>query len=189
VFTQVWRSGSGAVADLDKGFCEAVIKLCQELEERDGRVSDDKLHKSVRSNTVFSVDHPDFKRLVYHWTTVANVEAGWNFDLNNIEPLQLSKYQSNQHYGWHTDVRPSDGASMRKLTFNVLLNDGFDGGDFQFSWGTPSATYKKRTITEEAMRTPGRIVVFPSFYWHRVLPVISGVRYSLTGWVTGPPFR
>jgi len=193
LFTQVWRSGPlSKVQHLDPGFCEALIKLCDELEEKEGRVADDRVRKSVRSNTVFAVQHPDLCKLVQHWATVANEEAGWNFDLSGIEPLQLSKYAADQHYGWHTDIRPlaeTKGLLMRKLTFNVVLNEDYDGGDFQFSWGTPSATYKKRTIPEPAMRNRGHMVIFPSFYWHRVTPVITGTRYSLNGWITGPPFR
>jgi PKHD-type hydroxylase len=32
-------------------------------------------------------------------------------------------------------------------------------------------------------------VVFPSFEFHRVLPLRRGVRRSLVAWVGGPPFR
>jgi hypothetical protein len=34
----------------------------------------------------------------------------------------------------------------------------------------------------------GSIVVFPSFVWHRVNPIIKGTRYSLVMWNLGRPF-
>ena len=37
--------------------------------------------------------------------------------------------------------------------------------------------------------TPGTLIIFPSFVWHRVKPVTSGTRYSLVVWHLGRPFR
>ena len=34
----------------------------------------------------------------------------------------------------------------------------------------------------------GSLVVFPSFVYHRVCPVVKGTRYSLVVWNTGKPF-
>ena len=39
------------------------------------------------------------------------------------------------------------------------------------------------------IRPKGSVVVFPSFVWHRVKPVISGTRHSLVIWNLGWPFR
>jgi PKHD-type hydroxylase len=35
----------------------------------------------------------------------------------------------------------------------------------------------------------GSIIVFPSFLWHRVKPVMQGTRYSLVLWNLGYPFK
>ena len=35
----------------------------------------------------------------------------------------------------------------------------------------------------------GSIIVFPSFFTHRVAPVTKGTRLSLVAWVSGPLFR
>jgi PKHD-type hydroxylase len=40
-----------------------------------------------------------------------------------------------------------------------------------------------------ADRTRGSITVFPSFHFHTVTPVYSGVRYAIVGWAHGPTFR
>jgi len=186
MYGEVWYSGS-SVPDMQEDFRQAVISLCNNLEEQEGKVNDGERIENIRSNSTYTIDHPDFKTLVFEWTKKANEETEWNFHLSGIENLQLSKYGEGEKYSWHMDIQPSD--PMRKLTYNVVLNDDFEGGDFQFSWGSPSAPYKKRTRPEPQLKIPGRMVVFPSYYYHRVTPVTSGIRYSLTGWVTGDPFR
>ena len=35
----------------------------------------------------------------------------------------------------------------------------------------------------------GSLVVFPSYYRHRVTPVTKGTRYSLVVWNLGQPYR
>jgi len=34
----------------------------------------------------------------------------------------------------------------------------------------------------------GTMIIFPSFVWHKVNPVLTGVRKTLVGWVVGKPF-
>ena len=50
--------------------------------------------------------------------------------------------------------------------------DEYTGGDLQVG-------------AENATRTRGAVVVFPSFQLHRVYPVLSGERYSLVVWLHG----
>ena len=190
---QVWYSGGdSSVADFTPEFCSAVIKFTEAVPEQKGAVDNNEIRQQVRNNTIFPVtrDYAEFCQLVFGVATVANREAGWNFDLTDIEPLQISRYGVGEQYGWHMDLRPAEvGQPVRKLTFNVVLNEDYEGGDFQFSWGSPSAPYRKRVIDQPQLKERGRICVFPSLCWHRVKPVMAGVRYSLTGWITGPSFR
>tara|TARA_R100001443_G_scaffold93176_2_gene99767 strand:- start:728 stop:1288 length:561 start_codon:yes stop_codon:yes gene_type:complete len=186
MYGELWYSGD-TVPDMEEDFRKAVMSLCDNLEEQQGKVGEGERIENIRSNTIYAMDNPDFKTLVFEWIKKANEESGWNFDITGVENLQLSKYREGQAYGWHLDVQPTD--PMRKLTYNVVLNDDFTGGDFQFSWGSPSASYKKRIKNEPQLRIPGRMVVFPSYYYHRVIPVHQGTRYSLTAWATGAPFK
>ena len=34
----------------------------------------------------------------------------------------------------------------------------------------------------------GTIIIFPSFFWHQVLPITKGKRESLVNWSIGNPF-
>ena len=188
MYGNVFSSGEETgTDDFTPEFCQAIIKLADNLEEKEALVSQGKRIEQIRNNSMFGIDDPNFIQTVLYSVLAANLQQGWNFDIQGVQPLQLSKYTVGEKYSWHMDYDHKEQA--RKLTFNVVLNDDYEGGDFQFSWGSPSAPYKKRVINEEAMKIPGRIVVFPSYYYHRVTPVTKGVRYSLTGWAWGPPFK
>lgn len=122
-----------------------------------------------------------------------NVNNHWNFDYDVIEDMQFTKYGVDQHYNWHADqmsipyqdTDPLLQGKIRKISFSILLNDNYEGGNFEFETGLPH--HKDRIIT----LTPkvGHAIVFPSFTYHRVTPVTKGVRYSLVGWICGTPFR
>ena len=186
MYGDIYYSG-GSVPDMPEEFCKAVIQLSQNFEEQEAQVLDGQTKTQIRNNSIYALDDEKFRAIVFDWVQTVNLEMGWLFDLTGLENLQLSKYTMQERYGWHHDVQP--GNKCRKLTFNVVLNEDYQGGDFQFSWGSPSAPYRKRVIPEPALKRAGKIVIFPSYYYHRVQPVIKGVRYSLTGWAWGPPFR
>jgi len=107
----------------------------------------------------------------------------FNFDLSRIESLQFTKYESNhsEFYEKHVDSQYK-AFSPRKLSFSVILSDPseYEGGDLLFHLGsTPSVAPRER----------GKVIFFPSYILHEVTPVTKGTRYSLVGWVSGPPFR
>ena len=68
---------------------------------------------------------------------------------------------------------------------SLLLNDDFEGGELQLECGSPVQEERHQTVK----LAKGDIIFFPSFHWHRVLPVTSGERHSLVGWVCGPNWR
>lgn len=126
-----------------------------------------------------------------------NAKAGWGFELGPIEPLQFSVYGEDDHFDWHSDMHdapygpewgPMEGL-VRKLTFSIQLRpaDAYEGGRFQIEYGPPDDPDRVRTI--EGLEEAGSMLVFPSFLYHRVTPITSGVRKALVGWVLGPPYR
>lgn len=96
------------------------------------------------------------------------------------EFLQVARYESSHHFDWHVDVDYDDPA-FKKVTMVAQLTDGraYVGGDLELVGNLPSVFH----------RLQGSAVAFPSILAHRVLPVVSGVRYSIVGWMNGPPFR
>jgi len=122
-----------------------------------------------------------------------NANNNWNFDYDAIEDLQFTTYGPEQHYNWHADQRsvPYTDADkylqgkIRKISFSVLLNHDYEGGEFEFELGLPH----EENRTELCQVKTGEAIVFPSFTYHRVRPVTKGKRYSLVGWICGKPYR
>ena len=113
---------------------------------------------------------------------VANKEF-WGFDIVGFgENLQYGEYNSANKgfYDWHIDVGPND--PYRKISMSIQLTDPseYEGGELQLKSNNSITTVSKKK---------GTIIFFPSFMLHRVTPVTKGVRHSLVGWITGPPFK
>ncbi|WP_412777024.1 prolyl hydroxylase family protein [Thalassospira lucentensis] len=100
------------------------------------------------------------------------------------EDAQVACYSGDQrgHYDWHSDVGASDVARRRKMTLVIQLSDPdeYEGGALQLN---PAGH------VFDAPMTRGTAIFFPSFVLHRVAPTTAGLRYSLTQWVHGNPFR
>jgi PKHD-type hydroxylase len=105
----------------------------------------------------------------------------YRLDITGIEEsLLLVRYVERGHFAWHADSGPGI-LSRRKISLCVQLSQpgDYDGGGLEFS-GSGEASLS---------RGVGTAVAFPAFLSHRVAPVTRGERWSLVGWVHGPPFR
>ena len=117
-----------------------------------------------------------------------NKKADWNFQLHAFEPFQYSIYEKDDHYDWHIDshAKPYDDGLIRKLSFTLCLSDDYKGGTFELCKPNPKPEkhlYKKFDLKK------GSMIIFPSFVWHKVNPVMKGIRKSLVGWVVGKQFQ
>ena len=141
------------------------------------------------------------------WIRQANIQAGWNYDLQISEALQYARYLEGGQYDWHIDgnqdhhaarilvpsignpiplnVTPSPGYQglVRKLSASVNLTnrEDYSGGDLELR------CYDRLHIFNDAPK--GSIIVFPSFMEHRVTPVTSGERHAGVLWYNGQPLR
>jgi hypothetical protein len=96
------------------------------------------------------------------------------------EPLRLRQYEVGESVPWHQDYGTDfHHFDMSKLTVVALISEReeFEGGDLQMM------AHKLPKLRA------GDVIVFPSYMPHRVTPVISGTRYSLAGWWSGPRFQ
>ena len=120
----------------------------------------------------------------------------FNYNISLIETLQHSVYNApTGHYDWHIDaMHKGQHGLTRKISFSIGLNDPneYEGGNLEFDFRDQVDWENNKTIaTRECteIRPRGSIVVFPSFMWHRVKPVLKGTRYSLVFWCVGHPWR
>ena len=115
---------------------------------------------------------------------VKSVQIPWGFKLSSIEPVQITRYAESDYYDYHIDgdgVTPINAqgtiyhGKTRKVSMSILLNDNFEGGEFEFY---PNIKLMPKT---------GDAIIFPSYILHRVAPVTKGTRYSLVAWMIGDP--
>ena len=189
--------------------CDDIIKYGKSQQEQialtgdydPNKVSDDDIKdvsKKRKSNVVWMDDRWIYKE-IQPYIHSANENAGWNFQWDYSESCQFTKYSKEQFYDWHCDSwekpynRPDDSSrhgKIRKLSVTVSLSDEteYEGGDFEFDFRNNDKGSNQPRLCKE-IRPKGSVVVFPSFVWHRVKPVISGTRYSLVIWNLGKPWR
>lgn len=122
----------------------------------------------------------------------ARANRRYGFELTGFgEDLQFTHYvQAGSFYEWHQDGLDGDVAT-RKLSIVVQLSDpcDYEGGELQFFDVVNDYDDDQLAAYTHLAAQRGTAVVFPSFEYHRVLPLRSGARYSLVCWVSGPPFR
>jgi len=196
IVTEPWWIFDGA---LDKRSCDSIVELglLSKRERGVGRTSE---LEEERVTQVAWLRDPWVYELVEPWVYRANEEAGWNFDVELMQSLQFGIYPVGGRYDWHLDqtgrvydqkddVAPSFHGLIRKISFSLQLSEpsDYEGGDLEIEAGIPSDA--KRVEVPDPDRKRGTLVVFPSFYPHRVTPVTRGTRYSLVSWLCGKPWR
>ena len=144
---------------------------------------DNNIRKSDISGFPYNSDEAiALNRLVEPFITMANRE-NFGFRLNNFYEFQYTEYNERNEgfYGWHQDIQwLLDTESQRKLSVTIQLSDDdYEGGDFEFH---------KDLAQPSDIRRRGTVIVFPSFFYHRVTPVTKGIRKALVGWYEGECF-
>lgn len=118
-----------------------------------------------------------------HYFNKANRDL-WEYDLNYLNGVQVTKYEENNHYTWHCDYGTSDDERYtRKLSATLVISDPseYEGGNLEF------INYHGSTVT--VPNTKGTMIIFDSRTPHRVTPVTKGTRVSLVAWMLGPKLR
>ena len=196
---------------LSKRFCEELIQYGKQKEDKIALTGglpnvEDLSKKQLKdlktkrdSNIVWMGEQWIFKEIL-PYVSLANKNAGWNFDWDYSEDCQFTKYTEGQFYNWHQDSfdKPFNNPNklmlhnkIRKLSVTCSLSDPstYSGGELEFYEGSPERASKKNMFKCTEISEQGSIVVFPSFMWHRVCPVTEGTRYSLVIWNCGKEFK
>ena len=173
----------------------------------DSKLMGDALNKDKRnSKNSWIPSHHWLGGFMWHYVQRANRE-NFLYDLKCIdgENMQYTQYGPGEFYGWHTDAGISNQykpqtvgnraenlandfvseniESVRKLSFVLQLSnpDDYEGGNLQL--------LDEADNSYIAPRKRGTVILFDSRTRHRVLPVKSGLRKSVVGWVVGPRWK
>ena len=144
---------------------------------QDGHTTDKRNGYRIVKKTSVLNDFPYLKEKV--WNKLAPTSS---FDIEGVSQMDMLHYQPGGKYDWHQDV--TYGAKKeRKYTFIIQLTDSskYKGGNLEFLSGYDIDTIKSRQ--------QGTLIVFPSYLQHRISPILEGERYSIVGWISGPPWK
>ena len=173
---------------IDSATCTKIIELADNDFEQ-GKMYGTASSKNERASDVFWTKEQWLIDLIWSYMQDANEQAGWQYKIVGIEPMQITRYKTDDFINFHTDGGSDNFTPdnrIRKLSMTVILNDAYEGGQFQFA----SLTREPRAeINTTKYNGTGTVIVFPSFMMHRVKPVTKGVRYSLVAWFIGEPFK
>jgi PKHD-type hydroxylase len=143
-----------------------------------------KVDKEIRKTDIAWLDPEDATEHIYHklFSLVKHVnDQHYHWNLTWIETIQYGEYGEGGHYKLHTDAGlHGEEGDNRKLSFSLLLNDDYEGGELEIP-GSPGQPDVFKPKANSA-------IFFPSFIPHCVQPVTKGIRKSLVGWVHGPNF-
>jgi|TARA_B100001939_G_scaffold113833_1_gene98391 PKHD-type hydroxylase len=171
----------------DSKWIDKVEEYAKDIQQKKLVIQDGKQTERDSTGCFFTNDwlQKDLANVINETNKVCN----WNFKLTKFEDFQYTSYDKKQHYNWHTDThsKPYADGMMRKVSFSLLLNDNFKGGEFAICEAHPDAN--KSVVHRFDNVKPGTIIVFYSGLWHKVYPIKSGIRKSLVGWTLGPMFQ
>ena len=180
--------------------CEQIVKDCKQniLEEASIVYSDkkDRDDPSIRKTFVHFIKEEKNKvnELAWHFLREAN-KIQFNYDLTFFQAIQFAEYKNGGFYEWHQDDGGINKSNeIRKLSLSLILSDPdtFEGGELQFYNGDRPMQDMGGITGEQVtndIKSQGSVIVFDSRDFHRVTPVVKGVRYSIVCWTVGPNFK
>jgi PKHD-type hydroxylase len=95
--------------------------------------------------------------------------------------LNINTYEKGQEYNWHIDATYEQASDIKLTVLLNISNIEYSGGNF--------VIFQSGEHKIEQFDKPGTILVFPSYIPHKVTPVLSGTRQTLTWFLEGPNWK
>ena len=166
--------------------CQILNELIQE--QLDPSVIDIKAEGVSKTSTVGSFALGKLKTELekFNQTIISINRNNFGFDVFETCDLEFLNYntyssENNGQYDWHSDKVLNECYDIKLTAILNIGTDEYEGGNFEMFLNTP-------TVIEE-ISTPGSMLVFPSFLYHRVTPVTKGKRKTISRWVNGPTIK
>ena len=189
--------------------CDEIIVNCKEnvleqasiyeyagTETQLSAVKETRNDPDIRKTSVNFIRDEDNKanKLAWHFLREAN-KREFRYDLKYFQEVQFAEYQEGDFFDWHQDgTEPDENNEIRKLSLTLVLSDPdtYEGGELQFfNGGRPMKDMGNISGEQVAkdIKAKGSVVVFDSKDWHRVTPVVKGIRHSIVCWTVGDNFK
>ena len=144
-----------------------------------------KVIKTAKVHTVkWGIVKPFFEGLesVTHYTN----KESFGYDIYNFQDQDMINYNTyssndNGEYGWHKDLELDKIYDLKLTVIANISTEPYKGGKFELFMDEP--------IHIKELDEPGSVLIFPSYYTHRVSPVTQGNRKTVSFWISGPNFR
>jgi PKHD-type hydroxylase len=140
--------------------------------------------KKVNTNVISVHDVACYFGKLFELVEFANEEI-FGFEVFDHLPRTINYNcysDENNEYPFHKDS--TDYGSSRDIKLTAILNistQPYTGGEFEY--------FDCEINRIEQIDQPGSLLVFPSFVFHRVKPVTSGMRETVSVWFNGPNWK
>jgi PKHD-type hydroxylase len=175
-------------SQIPKSICDEIIKEYRvDLEDAVVGGIDGRIDPKLRQSKVNWINNDNWiAGMMSHFVLSANKHY-FNFDIDGYrKEIQFTHYSEGDFYTWHidSDTELLSDNFTRKLSVIMCLSskDDYEGGELEMFY--PASTFKYSFKLDY-----GDVLVFPSIIQHRVKKIKSGNRFSLVGWMGGPPFK
>ena len=155
--------------------CNSLLVKCkEELVLKNATVRDGELDfKSRKSSVAFIYDLGFLNKRLQN-ILIDSVKVN-GFSVSGLQLFQFTEYNIGEHYDWHRDSSIDNPMFSDRFYSTVIqLSDEYTEGELQLNIDDTEITLE---------RGLGTLYMFPSYTFHRVKPITSGVRYSLVNWV------
>jgi len=130
------------------------------------------------------VPKSDLFKWLYNYVAAVTDEVNnehYQFDITDMQQLQVLRYRPGQWFRWHFDAIETEG-DIRKMTMVINLSKPSD-----YLLGGLQVDGNWRNVNQASDQ--GAASFFPSWMKHCAKAPIYGTRWALVGWITGPQWR
>ena len=155
--------------------CNSLLVKCkEELVLKNATVRAGEVNFKSRKSSVAFIDDLGFLNNRLETILIDSVKVK-GFSVSGLQPFQFTEYNIGEFYNWHRDSSVDNPTFSNRFYSTVIqLSDEYTEGELQLS-------IDGKEITLESGL--GTLYMFPSYTFHRVKPITSGVRYSLVNWI------
>lgn len=110
----------------------------------------------------------------------------YGFDLYNLRDNDMINHniyrsENQGQYSWHKDFEIDKMYDLKLTVIANISTEKYHGGEFDLFQNDP--------VHIEEFDEPGSVLIFPSFLLHRVRPVTTGIRETVSFWLAGPNLK